>query len=241
MRVSDLGLFLIIGLFAVGIVLMWWTERRLERERSARLAQVARKMGWLFDADGRDRSVRRRHEQFACFQKGHTRFAHNRMTGLLKVWGRGLETEVGDYHFKVTRNNGKSSSTTTYRFSYMLVELPFGRRLPEVALRPEGLFDKLAGAVGFEDIDFESAEFSRRYHVSGSDRRFVYDLLHPRMIEWMLDDPPPRFEVRDGVLLMLAGGGTERWEPEEFQMAVKWATRFLSGWPDYVVRDFSAR
>lgn len=238
---SELGLFLIIGLFVAGAVLMWWTERKLERERTARLAQVARRMGWLFDADGEDGNLRRRHEQFACFQKGHTRFAHNRMTGLLKVWNQGLEVEVGDYHYKITRSNGKSSSTTTYRFSYMLVELPFGPRLPAFALRPEGLFDKLAGAVGFEDIDFESAEFSRRYHVSGTDRRFVYDLLHPRMIEWILDDPPPQFEVRDGVLLMLADGGSSRWEPEEFQAALNWGARFLAGWPDYLVRDLNTR
>lgn len=163
------------------------------------------------------------------------------MSGLLKVWGRGLEAEVGDYHYKVTRNSGKRRSTTTYRFSYMLVELPFGPQLPGVALRAEGVFDKLAGAIGFEDIDFESAEFSRRYHVSGTDRRYVYDLLHPRMIEWMLDCPPPQFEVRDGVLLMVAGGGAGRWTPEEFEAAVNWASRFLEGWPEYLVRDLRAR
>ena len=238
---SETGLILIFGLFAVIVIFGMWFSWKQERERTEALARLAGRQGWRFSGEGKDRDFRERHGQFDCFQRGHTRYAHNQLAGPMDALGASLDAEAGDYHYQITRQNGKHSSTTTYRFSYLLVALPFGSRLPSLALRTEGLWDKLAGAVGFEDIDFESAEFSRRYHVSGDDRRFVYDLIHPRMIDWMLDDAPPQFELSGSVLLIVSNGAENRWEPEEFQAAINWARTFFSHWPDYLVRDLGAR
>jgi hypothetical protein len=160
------------------------------------------------------------------------------MRGTIAALGCEVQVQAGDYHYKITRQNGKHRSTTTYRFSYFLAKLPFGSNLPSITLRSEGFMDKIAGAIGFDDIDFESAEFSRRYHVSGSDRKFVYDVIHPRMIDWMLDAPPPAFEVTHGVLLLVGG---ERWAPDEFEGALHWSEGFLSRWPDYLVKDIGTR
>ena len=238
---SETGILLIFGLFAVIVIFGMWFAWKQERERTEALARLAGRQGWRFSGESKDRDFRERHGQFDYFQRGHTRYAHNQLAGPLDALGASLDAEAGDYHYQITRQNGKHSSTTTYRFSYLLVALPFGSRLPSLALRTEGLWDKLAGAVGFEDIDFESAEFSRRYHVSGGDRRFAYDLIHPRMIDWMLDDAPPQFELSDGVLLIVSNGGEGRWEPEEFEAAIAWTRTFFSHWPDYLVRDLNAR
>ena len=62
---------------------------------------------------------------------------------------------------------------------------PF-RNVPDLLIRPEGFFDKVAGAFGFDDIDFESEEFSRAFFVKSSDKRFAYDVLHPRMLELLM-------------------------------------------------------
>jgi hypothetical protein len=235
------AILLIFGLFVIIAIAGAWFERKRERERTEALARVAERLGWSFSGEDEDSGFSDTHEQFECFRRGHTRYAHNRLRGRMDAFGHVLRSEAGDYHYRITRRNGKSSTTTTYRFSYLLVSLPFGTRLPGVTLRAEGLFDKLAGAVGFEDIDFESAEFSRRYHVNGTDRRFVYDLIHPRMIEWMLEDPPPYLEINSGVLLLVSNEATDRWGPDEFHAAVQWTEGFLSRWPDYLVRDLAAR
>lgn len=238
---NETGILLIFGLFAVIAIFGMWFAWKQERERIAALGRLAARLGWRFSGEDKDREFNERHEQFGCFQRGHSRYAHNQLGGALEALGVSVEAEAGDYHYQITRQNGKNSSTTTYRFSYLLVTLPFGSQLPSVALRTEGLWDKLAGAVGFEDIDFESAEFSRRYHVSGDDRRFVYDLIHPRMIDWMLDEAPPQFEIAGGALLIVSNGGDSRWEPAEFEAAIAWTRRFFSHWPDYLVRDLGAR
>lgn len=235
---NEAGMFLLFGLAVVVVVFFAWLSWKQERERTVALGLLAQRLKWTFAGDEKDGDFDGRYAQFGCFQRGHSRYAHNQIRGTIAALGREVQAQAGDYHYKITRSNGKSSSTTTYRFSYFLVKLPFGPSLPSLALRSEGFMDKIAGAIGFDDIDFESAEFSRRYHVSGSDRKFAYDVIHPRMIDWMLDAAPPAFEVTHGVLLVVGG---ERWSPDEFEGALGWTEAFLSRWPDYLVKDIEAR
>lgn len=235
---SEVGILLLFGLGVALVIFFGWLSWKQEKERTAALAALANRFGWAFSGEAKDHDFNERYAQFACFQRGHSRYAHNQMRGVVELWGLEAEAQAGDFHYKITRNNGKTTSTTTYRISYLLVKLPFGARLPSLALRPEGFMDKLAGAIGFDDIDFESAEFSRRYHVGSSDRKFAYDVLHPRMIDWMLNINPPAFEISRGVLLLVAG---QRWSPSDFGGAKHWAEEFLKKWPDYLVRDLNAR
>lgn len=236
---SEAPIFLLFGLAVVVIVFFAWLSWKQERERTDAMGLLAQRMGWAFSGQQKDHGFDGRYAQFGCFQRGHSRYAHNQLRGVMAVLGSEVEARAGDFHYKITRRNGKTTSTTTYRFSYFLVKLPWGSRLPSLALRTEGFMDKLAGAIGFEDIDFESAEFSRRYHVSGSDRKFAFDVLHPRMIDWMLEAAPPAFEVTHGVLLLMSGDG--RWAPGEFQQALGWTESFLKRWPDYLVKDLGVR
>ncbi len=58
-----------------------------------------------------------------------------------------------------------------------------------IELRPEHAGDRVASAFGFNDIDFASVEFSKRYHVRAKDRQRAFEVLHPVMIECLLDGP----------------------------------------------------
>jgi hypothetical protein len=223
----------VVGLF----VFLAYVSHRQAKARAAAIAAVAGRLGWMFHGDIKDHDFDDRHPQFGCFRRGHSRFAHNRLSGRIRAFDTDLPAEAGDYHYKITSGSGKNRSTRTYRFSYALVALPFGARLPSLRVRSENLFDKLAGAIGFEDIDFESAEFSRRHHVSSSDRRFAHALIDPRMIEFLLDAHPPLFELGSGVLLVVSAEGRRRWEPVEFENALRWAGGFLARWPAHLVSD----
>lgn len=235
---SEMGILLLFGLGAALVIFFGWLSWKQEKERTEAMGALARVFGWSFAGEAKDHDFNDRYPQFSCFQRGHSRYAHNQMRGIVRLHGLDAEAQAGDFHYKITRNNGKTTSTTTYRISYLLVKLPFGRGLPSLALRNEGFLDKLAGAIGFDDIDFESAEFSRRYHVGSSDRKFAYDVLHPQMIDWMLNINPPAFEISRGVLLLVAD---RRWSPPDFRGAKYWAEEFLKKWPDYLVRDLGAR
>src|SRR5208283_3583865 len=56
-------------------------------------------------------------------------------------------------------------------------------------IRPENILDKFTEAIGFDPIQFESAEFSRKFHVRCEDKKFAYDIIHARMIEFLMQDP----------------------------------------------------
>ena len=64
----------------------------------------------------------------------------------------------------------------------------------------EGIFSKIAQAVGYDDIDFESHEFSRKYCGRSKNKNFAYDIFHPRMIDYLLDNNDLILEI-DGPAL----------------------------------------
>lgn len=217
-----------IALFATIAYLGW----RAEQQRREALAALAAELGLTFDPD-HDRDHDDHYAQFEIFRRGHSRAASNTLRGRLELFGRPCPVRAGDFRYKVTRSTGKSTSTTTYRFSYLIVHPPWDT--PPLLIRPEGVFDKLAGMFGFDDIDFESAEFSRRFYVKSSDKRFAYDVLHPRMMEFLLAESPPMLDIEDGALCL--SDGQRRWEPQRFRDEIAFVRRFCELWPRHLVKD----
>lgn len=44
-------------------------------------------------------------------------------------------------------------------------------------------------------IQFELIEFNKAYKVTAADKRFAYDVLHQRMMRWLLEVGAPKFEI----------------------------------------------
>ncbi len=227
---NGFGPLIIIPVIAI-IAVIGYFVWKAERQRTLDLMALARQLGFRFDP-GRDRSLDERYAHFEVFRQGHSRCARNVMSGDMVCGEATYPTLMGDYEYKVTTSNGKSTQTTTYRFSFAIVHLPFAA-VPDVLIRPEGLFDKIASAVGFDDIDFESSEFSRRFYVKSPDKRFAYDLIDPRMIEFLLATSPPAIDMEQGRILIT--DGLRRWKAVEFQQRLQWVEQYLSHWPRHVV------
>ena len=97
-------------------------------------------------------------------------------------------------------------------------------------VRRENIGDRVLGALGFDDIDFESEEFSRKFYVASDNKRFAYAVIHPRMIEFLLQTTPPHIELVDGVCLLYVNTSRE-WPIDEFRKHVAWARQFFELWP----------
>lgn len=224
------GLVVMLALGAVALVIVALVlGAKRERERTEALRALAAGLGMRFT--DRDPSLDARMAAFPMFALGHSRCGLNLMEGNLVSGGVRMSVLCGDYQYKVTTSNGKQTTTTTYNLSFIAC-MPVLSIGEDLTIREEGLFDKLGAFMGFDDIDFESSEFSKRFHVKCSDRRFAFDLFDPRMMEYFLGSRAPRIHARSGVLLF--DYGTKRWDPAEFSGAFRWIDGFFARVPRHV-------
>lgn len=233
------GIILIIaGVIALVVVSAYFSYLAAKKRREA-LAALAQQLGWRFSPD-RDSSHDSRYSHFEIFRRGHSRYAYNILEGAIDVDGASCYAQMGDFHYKVTSGSGKHRRTSTYRFSYLIMHLPWMTQA--LVIRPEGFFDKVAGFFGFDDIDFESEEFSRRFCVKSPDKRFAYDVIDARMMEYLLAGRPRMIDIESGRLCLSDGSG--RWDPAEFGSAVECVKTFMANWPEHVktgLRSAAAR
>ena len=208
-----------------------------QQKRIADLRAVAAENGWNFDPS-RVHHHDSTYSQFSVFTQGHSRYAYNTMYGFLEVEGQAWPVLMGDYHYKITSGSGKNRSTTTYNLSYAIIEVPYSG-VPTLTIRKEHFFDKVASFFGFDDIDFESAEFSDKFSVKSSNKKFAYDVIHPQMMEFLLYSSPPTIELSMGHCCLYHG--TKVWTPPQFRQEIDWARDFFGHWPGHVVSDLKER
>jgi len=225
----DGGTVLLLLLVAVASVGgLGYLSHRKQKQRRLAIEAWAARTGLSFRAD-RDRGVERRFPPFSCLRTGDDRYAYNLAEG--NKDGRGVC--AFDYHYETHTTNSKGQRQThTHRFSAVVVttDLP----LRDLSVRPEGFFDRITEALGFDDIDFESSEFSRAFFVKASDRRWAFEVLHQATMEFLL--AAPRFTIEmAGPWVLVRRGSCFR--PEEFDPAIGVAVGILDRLPRYLVKE----
>ena len=163
-------LFLIAGAAAIGIAL--WSDRK--RGHAMRL--LAKTHGWHF-SPGPDRHIEDRYPHIGRLQQGHSR----RATNLIRGSRNGRDLTVFDYRY-VT---GSGKQRKTHRFTGVILDA--GYPLDPLSIRHENVFDQVTAAFGFDDIDFESTEFSRRFHVTSPRKQWAYTVVNPEAMRFLLD------------------------------------------------------
>jgi hypothetical protein len=209
--------------FAAFAYLTW----RADRKRREELRSWARTRGFTFRA-AKDGGLGRRYPDLAPLQRGRRRHARNVMTGERQ----GRPVTAFDYRY-VT---GHGKNRRTHNLSAVVVRSP--HPLIPLQIRGENVFDRVGEFLGVNDIDFESAEFSRRFHVSSPDRKWAYDVLHARTIAYLLREGFCNL-VFDGWHVMAYR--SRRFSPREFTRAIELAAGILERIPDYVVREMTGR
>jgi hypothetical protein len=215
--------FIIIVIFIAVTVVALLASWFAAQQRRKALAAWAAAHGLAFDPETND-GVENEFPDFECFRRGSGRRAYNCMVG---TWG-GRAFLAFDYRY--TTGSGKNRHTHT--FSAVILRSPVPLR--PLYIRPEGLFDKVAAFFGAEDINFESAEFSRKFFVKSPDRKWAYDVIHPRTIEFLLASPvfTIQFSPTDALAFH-----DEAFSPETFEAAAEVLAGVLDRMPEYLVRE----
>ena len=96
------------------------------------------------------------------------------------------------------------------------------------------LLDKVSEFVGFDDIDFESAEFSRKFYVKSHDKRWAYDIIHPLMMEYLL--AMPVFTIQFDLNRIMAHRD-KVFSIADFERAIDLVEGIIQRFPDYLVKQ----
>jgi len=214
---------LIVLFFAavVGIIVLFVHMFSLERRK--KIAAYAKSKGLHFSPD-KDKKIDARYSSFKCLRRGHSRYAYNIMRG--KRDGRDLT--AFDYHY-VT---GHGKSRRVYNFSALIIQSPLP--LKPLYLRPENIFDRVTDFFGFDDIDFESAEFSRKFYVKSPEKRWAYHVIHQRMMVYLMESP--RFHIQFDPEFIMAWRG-KRFNEQDFDNAFALIQGILMRLPEYVKKQ----
>ena len=210
----------IIFLYAVIIVSVILIIHALAIQRRKKIAAYAQTQGWSFSPD-KDKKMEKHYAAFKCLRRGHSRYALNIMHGRRN----GRDVTAFDYHY-VT---GHGKNRRVHHFSTLILKSPL--RLKPLYLRPENIFDKMTDFFGFNDIDFESAEFSRKFYVKAEEKRWAYDIIHPRMMEFLMESP--KFHIQFDSAHIMARR-SKRFNEQDFDDAFVLIQGILSRIPDYL-------
>jgi len=195
-----------------------------EKKRREVFAAYCRENGFDY-LPGRDRSFDDQYREFPGLRQGSNRYLRHQMLGKRG----GCDVLMGEYHYQVTRSSGKNSSTRHYYFTLVLFRPPW--RLPDISIREEGMFDWMKAAFGWDDIDFASAEFSRRYHVTAPNRNDAFALIQPRTMDLLLRHRGLEIHARHGWLMVRRRGS---FKLEGVRPMCDLAESFLGEVPDFV-------
>jgi hypothetical protein len=189
-------------------------------ERREAMAAVAAKLGLRF-APAKNRDIPRRYCFLDKLRKGSNRYAFNILSGSYK----GYDLILFDYHYQT----GSGEDAHHYRFSFFILHLTVS--FPELVIGPEGVLSKIAQAIGYDDIDFESHEFSRKFCVRSRDKKFAYDVCNARMIEYLLSNTDLSIEIEGNALAISL---RTRLAPEDIEPNLNRLIAVKSLMPEYL-------
>ncbi|MBO3083247.1 hypothetical protein [Cellulomonas fengjieae] len=158
-------LLVIVGAGVIG----WWVDKR----RNERFRAWARRNGWSYSESEPGLA---RLSDGQPFGAGGSRTAREVL--------RGQFESLAALSFTYEWTTGAGKTRRTHYAHVIALALPTS--LPSVEVTPEGLGARLGKLVGMQDIGFESDAFNRAYRVAAPDERTGHAIVHPRLMERLL-------------------------------------------------------
>lgn len=116
--------------------------------------------------------------------------------------GKRVGRDVMAFDYSHMEGSGKNRHRVYFCAACMVLTKHF----QELVVRRENVLDKIGKAVGIDDINFENYEFSKKYNVQCGDKKFAYDIMHPRSMELLLKNPPDGFEIERNIMFIWRRG-----------------------------------
>ncbi len=199
-----------------------WLQARKRREA---LLELAQRLNLGFTA-GEDRTIAGRFSFLSQLAQGSNRYATNVLSGNYQQH----EILAFDYHYETYTQDKNGTHTEHHWFSFFILTLPAS--FPELTIRREGFFTKIAEVFGYGDINFESAEFSKAFNVRSPDKKFAYDVCNAQMMEYLLANRDLSIEIENTALALAF---RSRLSVEEIESDLQRLVEIRSRLPEYLL------
>jgi hypothetical protein len=174
---------------------------------------------------GLDYAIADRFDFLKQLAQGDNRYATNVLSGNY----RQNDVLAFDYHYETQTHDKNGTHTEHHWFSFFILTLP--AFFPDLTIRRENFFTKVAEVFGYEAIKFESAEFSKTFCVRSPDKKFAYDVCNAQMIEYLLANRDLSIEIENNVLALAF---TTRLEPEQIETDLQRLVEIRTRLPEYL-------
>ncbi len=160
---------------AIGVAYLSYLAKKKRREGFALVATQLGMEYWPEDPFGL------LSEPFALFNRGDGRGIENVIAGPYQS----IDTKAFDYWYYEESTDSKGhTSRTYYRFDCVVV--PIDAACSPLTIENENVLTRLADALSFHDIQFESEDFNRMFNVKSPDKKFANDFIDARMMQFLL-------------------------------------------------------
>ena len=208
--------------FAAIALIVFFYNRKKERERTQSMQAIANQLRWNF-VETAPMNMIAGLENFHLFNQGHSKQIRNFMYGE----ANGVKAAVFDYIYVI----GSGKNRTTHYQTVTYVE-PANLRVPYFSLRPEGFFTKVLTAFGYQDIDFgQRPEFSKQYLLRGQDEMAIRQAFNDQVLSF--------FETYQGTCVdagnnqLFVFRTNYRCQPQEVQNQLALALNIINLLPRY--------
>ena len=194
------------------------------QKRQEGLIDLSRRLNLNFTAV-ENYGIPDRYEFLKQLAQGSNRYATNVLSGTFQQY----DVLAFDYHYETQTHDKNGTHTEHHWFSFFILTLP--ALFPDLTIRRENFFTKVAEVFGYQDIKFESAEFSKNFCVRSSDKKFAYDVCNAKMIEYLLANRDLSIEIENNVLALAF---TTRLSPEQIETNLQRLAEIRARLPEYL-------
>ena len=196
-----------------------------QSKRREGLLELAQRLNLNFDA-GRDFGIPGRFGFLKQLAQGDDRYAANVLSGNYQQ----NEILAFDYHYATYHTDKNGTHKDDHWFSFFILTLP-AVAFPDLTIRRENLFTKVAEVFGYQDIKFESAEFSKTFCVRSPDKKFAYDVCNGKMMEYLLANRDLSIEIENEAIALTFN---TRLAVEQFEFNLRRLVEIRSRLPEYL-------
>jgi hypothetical protein len=195
-----------------------------QRKRREGLFELAQRLNLDFRG-GQDFDIPSRFGFLKQLAQGDDRYAVNVLSGNYQQ----NEILAFDYHYATYHTDKNGTHKDDHWFSFSILTLP--AVFPDLTIRHSNFFTKVAEVFGYQDIKFESAEFSKAFCLRSPDKKFAYDVCNAKMMEYLLANRDLSVEIENEVMALMFN---TQLSVEQFEFNLQRLIEIRSCLPEYL-------